>query len=96
MSTATARNVSVKLDDDIRERIQHVADAHQRSAHWVMRQAIELYVEREETREAVRQAALQAWQRYREDGLHVTGGETDAWLAKLSQGQDAEPPDCHA
>ena len=42
---------SVKLNDDMKKRVQHLADARHRSAHWIMRQAIQDYVEREEKRE---------------------------------------------
>ncbi|MCL2297466.1 MAG: ribbon-helix-helix protein, CopG family [Proteobacteria bacterium] len=95
MLTATAKTVSVKLDDGIRDRIRNLAEARQRSTHWVMREAIQQYVEREEKREAFRLATLAAWQEYQETGLHVTGEEADRWLAKLAEGQDVEPPPCH-
>ncbi|VAW60315.1 Prevent host death protein, Phd antitoxin [hydrothermal vent metagenome] len=39
---------SIKLDDDLKNRIQHLADAQHRSAHWIMREAIRDYVERVE------------------------------------------------
>ncbi|WAK00377.1 CopG family ribbon-helix-helix protein [Methylobacter sp. YRD-M1] len=38
---------SVKLDDDLKNRIQHLAEMRHRSAHWIMREAIRDYVERE-------------------------------------------------
>jgi hypothetical protein len=38
---------------------------------------------------------MTAWQTYKETGLHVTGEEADSWLAKLAEGQDVEPPQCH-
>jgi len=31
---------SVKFDDDLKSRIQHLADIRHRSAHWIMREAI--------------------------------------------------------
>ena len=31
---------SVKLDDALKKRIQHLADVRHRSAHWIMREAI--------------------------------------------------------
>ena len=43
---------SVKLDDDLKSRIQHLAETRNRSAHWIMREAIRDYVEREEARES--------------------------------------------
>jgi predicted transcriptional regulator len=60
-----------------------------------MREAIEQYVDREERREQFRQDALAAWAEYQATGLHVTGEEADAWLARLEAGEDAEPPECH-
>ncbi|NOQ16817.1 MAG: ribbon-helix-helix protein, CopG family, partial [Methyloprofundus sp.] len=40
---------SIKLDDDIKHRIQHLADLRHRSAHWIMKEAIRDYVVREES-----------------------------------------------
>lgn len=74
-------------------RVCQLAKAQQRSAHFLMREAIAQYVEREERREALRQDALQAWAAYQETGLHVTGAEADGWLARLEAGQDVAPPD---
>ena len=95
MTTSAIRPVAIKIDDAMKGRVKRLADARHRTAHWLMREAITQYVEREEKREALRQAALQAWQEYQVTGLHVTGDEADAWLAKLAEGQDVEPPRCH-
>jgi predicted transcriptional regulator len=86
---------SVKLDSEIKDRVQRLASARQRSAHWLMREAIEQYVEREEQRQQMRQDALAAWAEYQATGLHVTAEEADAWLAKLEAGDDVDPPTCH-
>jgi predicted transcriptional regulator len=86
---------SLKLDIETKERVQRLASARRRSPHWVMREAIEQYVEREEKREQFRQDALAAWNVYQTTGLHVTAEEADAWLAKLEAGKDAAPPRCH-
>jgi predicted transcriptional regulator len=48
-----------------------------------------------EKREALRQDALAVWEAYRSTGLHLTAREVDAWLARLGQGDDVEPPECH-
>lgn len=87
---------SLKLDAKIKKRMQKLAGARNRSAHWLMREAIEQYIEREEKREALRQAALAAWADYQASGLHVTASEADAWLEKLEAGKDADAPKCHA
>ena len=86
MASAT----SIKLDDSLKERIQNLAEARQRSSHWIMREAIAQYVEREEKREALRQETLKAWQEFQETGMHATAEEVDQWLT--SWGSDAELP----
>ncbi|MDG2520607.1 CopG family ribbon-helix-helix protein [Caulobacter segnis] len=90
-----AAATSIKLDEGLERRVQHLADARRRSSHWIMREAIAQYVDREEKREAFRQDAMRAWASYQETGLHLTLEEADAWLAKLEKGEDAESPKCH-
>ena len=92
---ATRPTTSVKLDAETKVRLQRLADGRRRSAHWLMRDAIEQYVEREERRERLRQDALAAWAAYQETGRHVTQDEADAWLADLEAGGEAEPPSPH-
>ena len=86
---------TIKLDDELRTRVHRLAGLRDRSAHWIMREAITQYVEREEKRETFKQDAMRAWNDYQANGLHVTHDEADAWLAKLEAGEDAEPPKCH-
>ena len=90
-----AAATSIKLDGTLKERVQNLAEARRRSSHWIMREAIAQYVEREEKREAFKQEAIRAWEEYQQTGLHVTLEEADAWLAKLEAGEKAEPPKCH-
>ena len=92
---ATLSTTSLKLDSAMKERVHRLASARRRSPHWVMREAVEQYVEREEKREQLRQDALAAWADYQTTGLHVTDREADAWLAKLAAGKQAALPKCH-
>jgi predicted transcriptional regulator len=86
---------SLKLDAEMKDRVQRLAAARRRSAHWVMREAVEQYVEREEKRQQFHQDALAAWADYQATGLHATAEEADAWLAKLEAGEDDAAPECH-
>ncbi len=95
MIATSVRPVAIKIDDDIKARLKRLAEVRQRTSHWLMREAITQYVDREEKRESFRQDALRAWEAYRMTGLHVTAEEADAWLAKLEQGNDVDPPECH-
>lgn len=62
--------VAVRLDPEVHVRLRALAQAQQRSAHFLMREAIAQYLDREEAREALRQDALRAWSAYQETGLH--------------------------
>jgi predicted transcriptional regulator len=93
---AKLSTTTLKLDSATKERVRRLASARRRSPHWVMREAVEQYVEREEKREQLRQDALSAWAEYQTTGLHVTAKEADAWLAKLEAGRQAAIPKCHA
>ncbi len=92
----TTSTTSLKLPPEIKDRVQSLAAARRRSAHWVMREAVEQYVEREEKRQQFHQDALAAWADYQATGLHAAAAEADAWLAKLEAGKKAAPPKCHS
>ncbi len=91
LSTAT----SIKMPGALRDRIQHLAQARNRTPHSIMLQALEAYVTKEEKREAFRQEGIAAWEEYQGTGLHLTNDEVKTWLAKLAEGNDVEPPKCH-
>lgn len=88
--------MAIKIDSDIKERVKRLAEARKRTPHWMVCEAVSQYVEREEKREAVRQAAIDAWSQYRATGMYLTAAEADVWLAKLEAGEDVNPPECHA
>lgn len=87
---------SLRIDDAMKARIQSLAAARSRSAHWIMREAIRDFVEREEKREAFRRAGLDAWEAFQRTGLHLTGDEADTWLAALETSDEPDAPACHA
>ena len=86
---------SLKLENELKDRVQRLAQSRRRSAHWIMREAVEQYVTREEQREQIRQDALAAWGHYQATSLHATAEEADAGLARLEKGEDSEAPECH-
>lgn len=86
---------SIKLDDDLKGRIRHLAETRKRSPHWIMREAIAQYVAREEQREALRQETLQAWEEVRKTGLHATAEEVDKWLESWGSEGETPAPECY-
>jgi predicted transcriptional regulator len=91
MASAT----SIKLDDELKGRIRHLAETRRRSAHWIMREAIAQYVDREEKREALRQDTLKAWDEFQATGLRATADEVDKWLASWGTDDELPAPECH-
>lgn len=87
--------VSVRLPAELRLRLGKLAKIRQKSANSLMVQAVASFVEREEKREAIRQACILAHEEYLRSGLHLTGKEVDDWVDLLLQGDDADMPKCH-
>ncbi|AAF84874.1 CopG family ribbon-helix-helix protein [Xylella fastidiosa] len=86
---------SIKLDDELKGRVQHLADVRRRTSHWIMREAIAQYVEREEKRETFRQDTLKAWEEFQATGLHVTTEEVEKWLSSWGTENELSAPVCH-
>lgn len=93
----TSTAMAVKIDNEIRKRLKNLAESKQRSTHWLMREAITQYVEREDKRESFRKDAIRAWEEYQDTGLHVTGTEVRDWLDTWGTEADKEKdaPPCH-
>ncbi|MFO0994103.1 MAG: ribbon-helix-helix domain-containing protein [Hyphomicrobiales bacterium] len=66
--------VSIKLDETDQARLASLAQARKRSSHFLMREAIAEYLEREEHRAAFIAEAETAWQHYHTTGEHVNTG----------------------
>lgn len=86
---------SVKLDSDLENRVRHLSDLQHRSPHWIMREAIRTYVEREEARESFKQEAMASWIAYQETGRHLNATEVHNWLSTWGTKGETEVPPCH-
>jgi len=95
ISMAPSQTTSLKLESGLKERLKRLAAVRKRSAHWLMREAIEQYIAREEARERLKEDSLLAWAEYERTGRHVTAEEAGAWLERLELGEDAKPPVPH-
>ncbi len=86
---------SLKIDDMTKHRIRRLADARERTPHWIMREAIREYLEREEARESFLADATAAWEAYRETGRHLSGEDALDWLATWGTPDERPAPKCH-
>ncbi len=82
--------LSVKLNDDVKSRLDSVAKQTKRSAHYLMREAVAEYVERQEKRLAFIHEAEDALTDYHETGLFVSGEAMEKWAS--SSDKSKMPP----
>jgi predicted transcriptional regulator len=93
-STAT-RPVSLKLEQSEHDRLRQLAESRHRKPHFLMKEAIRQYLDREEARESFKQEALASWREYKETGQHLAGSEIETWLDAWGSKEEKEIPSCH-
>jgi predicted transcriptional regulator len=71
--------VSVKLSPEEHARIAAVAGKRDRSAHYVMREAVLDFLEREEQRIGLAEEAEASWRDYKESGEFISLDRAVAW-----------------
>ena len=76
-------SVAVKLEDDIKERIQHLGELKDRSSHWLMKRAILDYLEKEEQFEQEKLEDKKRWDAYAETGEAISHKDMKNWLKSL-------------
>lgn len=84
--------MGVKLDKATRERLKTLGKAKDRSTHWLLRKAIDEYLEREERWEREKQDDAQRWQRFVETGEAYELHDVKVWLKDLSGGKKRQWP----
>ena len=89
------RPIALDLDPETGARLARLADALNKPAEALLRDAVAQFVAREEYRQSFQTDAQQAWDRFLATGQHVTHAQADAWLARLEAGETEPAPECH-
>jgi predicted transcriptional regulator len=89
------KTVTVKLDPSDRDRIALLASMKKRTPHYLMKEAILEYVQREEARQNFIKVAETSFEHYKETGLHITLDEFNAWVDEAQQKPDTPITACH-
>jgi predicted transcriptional regulator len=87
--------LSIKLESSYKDRLSHLAVAKKRTSHALAREAIQRFVEQEETHENDRKEAIASYEEYLETGLHITLDEADEWMATWGNTNEKDMPVCH-
>jgi len=72
--------VTVKLEVDTNEKLQHLSKLKSRSPHWLMKKAIDDYVAKEEKIEKLKEETLVRWKEA-ECGKVISHDEVIEWLS---------------
>ena len=85
-------NMAVKMEPALRKRLQALGDAKRRTPHWLMCEAIRLYVEREEQVELGRAEARERLASYDATGEYVADEDVGAWLKTWGSPRERSAP----
>jgi len=72
--------MGIKLASTERERLKKLGEQKQRSSHWLAKEAISQYLDREEAAERFRQETMDRWEEYQATGKSVPNDAVMAWL----------------
>ncbi len=86
---------SLVIDPDQQLKIEALAAEQMRSPEFLIREALEEYLQQHANPEKFLSDARNSLAHYERTGLHVTWEEADAWLARLENGERVPPPACH-
>jgi len=83
---------AVKLDDTTYDRLKALGEARKRSPHWLMKEAIRQFLEREEEAEHIRRDTLERWARYAATSETVSHEVVEAWLETWGTDREGKCP----
>jgi predicted transcriptional regulator len=88
MSTTQA----IKLDDETNNRLKALAQQRNRSAHWLLRDALQRYLLEEERYEREKAEDLAEYEDYLVTGRGIDNETVTAWLNDLASGKKTAWP----
>lgn len=92
MARKSPTTTGIKLDGRMRARLKALSRLKQRSQHWLMKEAIERYLEQEEDTERLKRETLERWERYEATGEHISDRAIRAWLEGWGTEEEVQCP----
>lgn len=83
---------AIKLDDETNQRLKALAQQRNRSAHWLMRDALERYLAKEEQYEHEKTEDLAEYEDYMMTGKAIGNDTVASWLNELVSGKKTAWP----
>ncbi len=92
MARHSATTTGIKLDNRTRTRLKALSRLKQRSQHWLMKEAIERYLDQEESAEQLKRETLERWERYEATGEHISHDAITSWLESWGTEEEGQCP----
>jgi predicted transcriptional regulator len=92
---ARTSTVSVKLDIHYKDRLSKLASAQKRTPHYLMKEAIQCYIDEAEIAQNFIRAGEESLADYEATGLHISHEEYKTWRASLATSNPLPLPVCH-
>ena len=83
----------IKLDEATRQRLKALGELRDRSPHYLMKAAIDRYLDQEEEYEREKREDMSRWEEYKLTGNSISNEKMIAWLSELAAGKDAPWPE---
>ena len=80
----------IKMDKEVSDRVRSLALKRERTPHWIMKKAVEAYLEKEEKYELEKAEDMERIENYRLTGHAIDDQVVREWLIALSEGK--RPP----
>ena len=90
---ARMTTMGVKLDEDTRIRLKTLGESRDRTPHWLMKKAINDFLDQEEALEKRNQEADAALKAYQETGEYVSHENMESWLETWGSDKESACPE---
>lgn len=74
---------NIRLTEEMENRLDALSKVRNRTPHYLMKTAIERFLDEEESLEAERQLVLKRWQEFEITGEAISAVEMDNWAEEL-------------
>lgn len=91
---AQIKPMAIKLPQQDRDRLQQLGVAKKRSAHWLAKEAITQFLDREEAAEQFKQESVARWEQHCITGKSVPHDAVMQWLESWGTENEVEAPKC--
>lgn len=80
--------MGVRLNEETKDRLEALGKARDRTPHYLMKAAVERFLEVEEALEAERKIVKSRWEKYELTGETVDHKDVKAWAASVRPSED--------